>query len=266
MPIAEHPLTFRTGFDQVAAEYDAIRPGYPAALIEDIISMSSLPAEGRILEVGCGTGQATMPFAEQGYQLTGLDIGAALAAVAAQKCRAYPNVQIQVASFEDWEAEPGTFDLIISATAFHWIPPEVGYPKAAYLLKDTGSLAIFSNEHPRPTEGFFVEVQKVHQRVVPEMWREDWPSLQTSVDQATEMINATGLFEPVVVRTYPWEERYTTDEYLRLLNTYSPNRQMSDEKRSQLFQGIADLMESAYGGVVTKPYLAVLYLARKRSP
>src|SRR5262245_17855886 len=126
MPLYEHPLTFRTGFDQVAAEYDAIRPGYPEPLIEDIISMSNLPADGLILEVGCGTGQATIPFAQRGYHMTCLDIGAALAALAAQNCRAYPEVQIQVASFETWEGNPDTFDLIISATAFHWIPPEVG--------------------------------------------------------------------------------------------------------------------------------------------
>ena len=267
MPVYEHPFTFRTAFDQVAAEYNAIRPGYPEALIEDIISMSNLPANGHILEIGCGTGQATLPFAQQGYRMTCLDIGVALAALTAQNCRAYPEVQIQVASFETWEGNPDTFDLIISATAFHWIPPEIGYPKAASLLKDRGSLAIFSNEHPPVTTGFFAEVQQVHQRVVPEMQRnpQDEPNLQASIDQTAAMINATGLFEPVIVKTYPWTETYTTDEYLRLLNTYSPNRQMSEEKRTQLFQGIADLMEGSYSGAVTKPYLAVLYLAKKRS-
>jgi SAM-dependent methyltransferase len=267
MPVIEHPLNFRTGFDEVAAEYDAIRPGYPAALIEDIISITHLPANGHILEIGCGTGQATIPFAQRGYRMTCLDIGAALAALAAQNCQAYPSVQIQVASFETWEAEPRSFDLIISATAFHWIPPEIGYPKAASLLKDIGSLAIFSNEHPPVATGFFAEVQQVHQRVVPEMQSDpqDVPSLQVNIDRTAAMINATGLFEPVLVKTYPWTATYTTAEYLRLLNTYSPNRQMSEEKRTQLFQGIADLMEGSYGGVVTKPYLAVLYLAKKRS-
>jgi SAM-dependent methyltransferase len=114
----------------------------------DVVTLSAIPAEGRILEIGCGTGQATIPFAQRGYKMICLDLGPALAAIAAQNCRPYPNVQIIVTSFEDFPATPDEFDLVISATAFHWIPAEIGYPKAARVLKDSGALAIFSNEHP----------------------------------------------------------------------------------------------------------------------
>jgi hypothetical protein len=69
-----------------------------------------------------------------------------------------------------------------------------------------------------------------------------------------------------MVKTYPWSESYTTADYLRLLNTYSPNRNLTESKRTRLFQGIADLIESKYGGAITKPYLAVLYIAKKRAP
>lgn len=263
MPIDEQPRTFRTGFDQAAADYDAIRPGYPSALINDIITLSHISANGRILEIGCGTGQATLPFAQRGYQLTCLDIGPALAALAAQNCQAYPNVHIQVTSFEDWEAEPATFDLIISATAFHWIPPEIGYPKTAYLLKESGSLAVFYNEHPTATSGFLEEVQHVYRQVLPDSWSDPLtrPSLQTNINQTVATMDATGLFGPVIVKTYPWTATYTTAEYLRLISTYSPNLHLSDQKRNELFQGIADLIETRYDGRITKPYLAVLYLA-----
>lgn len=48
-----------------------------------------------------------------------------------------------------------SFDLVISATAFHWISPEIGYPKAAQVLKDSGYIAIFSNLHRLHTQVFF---------------------------------------------------------------------------------------------------------------
>lgn len=61
--------SFRTIFDQAALDYDEVRPGYPEELIEDVISISAIPKDGRILEIGCGTGQATIPFAKCGYSI-----------------------------------------------------------------------------------------------------------------------------------------------------------------------------------------------------
>ena len=59
--------SLRTIFDQAALDYDDVRPGYPGELIEDVISISAIPKDGRILEIGCGAGQATIPFAKRGY-------------------------------------------------------------------------------------------------------------------------------------------------------------------------------------------------------
>ena len=81
----KQPLSYRTSFDQTALEYDAVRPGYPPALIEDSVTITGLPSPARILEIGCGTGQATLPFAERGDRLTCLDIGAEMLAGARPK-------------------------------------------------------------------------------------------------------------------------------------------------------------------------------------
>ncbi len=266
LPADQRPLTLRMIFDQVVDDYDAVRPGYPSALIDDIITISTLPANGSVLEIGCGTGQATIPFAQRGYQITGVELGPTLAARAIAKCQSYPNVMIHVTSFEDWPAQPEAFDLVMSATAFHWIPPEIGYPKAARILKPTGALTIFSNEHPTPYTDFFAEVQPIYQRVVPE-WShiQTSPSIETRIAATVATVNETGLFAPVIVKTYPWSQTYSTHEYLRLLNTYSDHRNLAPQQRTQLFQEIGDVLERKYGGTITKPYLTVLYLAKKES-
>jgi ubiquinone/menaquinone biosynthesis C-methylase UbiE len=56
----------RSTFDRTALLYDKVRPGYPEELFEDVVSLSGVPAGGRVLEVGCGTGQATLPLARRG--------------------------------------------------------------------------------------------------------------------------------------------------------------------------------------------------------
>ena len=170
-------------------------------------------------------------------------------------------------SFEDWTAEPDEFDLVISATAFHWIPPELGYPKAARVLKDSGALAIFGNEHPAQPEAFFTEVQEIYQKVVPE-WGPPLTNqiiearVEAKIASTVAAINTTKLFEPVTVNTYAWSQDYTTTTYIRLLNTYSDHRNLEEHKRTQLFQEIAALIEKEYGGVVTKHYLSILNFAK----
>lgn len=243
-----------------------MRPGYPEKLIEDVISISGIPQCGRILEVGCGTGQATISFAKRGYSMLCLDIGKELVALARENCRQYPNVQIRNVSFEDWNPNGNLFDLVISATAFHWIPPEIGYTKAAQVLKDTGYIAMFWNLHPTPYTGFFQEVQKVYRSIAPE-WKNpsDGSSTGDEIRLREDYINGTGLFEKALVKQYPWSKRLDKVQYLKLLNTFSGHRNLEKERRAKLFAGISALIEEEFGGTITRPYLSVLYLAKKKA-
>jgi ubiquinone/menaquinone biosynthesis C-methylase UbiE len=63
--MAEARDRLRTIFDEAASLYDEVRPGYPEDLFDDVISLSGIPAGGRILEIGCGTGQVTVPVAKR---------------------------------------------------------------------------------------------------------------------------------------------------------------------------------------------------------
>jgi ubiquinone/menaquinone biosynthesis C-methylase UbiE len=72
----------RSTFDRAALLYDKVRPGYPEELSEDLLSLSGIPAGGRVLEVGCGTGQATLPLARHGYGMLCVELGENLAALA----------------------------------------------------------------------------------------------------------------------------------------------------------------------------------------
>jgi SAM-dependent methyltransferase len=252
----------RFTFNQVALEYDAARPTYPEALVEDVLAISMLPQNGKILEVGCGSGQATLPFARRGYQMIPIW---PRSVCCAQKTQAYPLVRFVCASFEDWQPGEERFDLFLSATAFHWIAPEVGYPKAASLLTDCGYIALFWNYHPRPFTGFFLDVQEIYRRLLP-----DWadpnsaPLLDEDIQGTVNEINQTVLFEPVVVKRYPWSRDYTSAEHLKLLNTYSDHYNLEEQIKKSLFQEIGALIDRKYDGCVTKHHLAVLFIASKR--
>ena len=128
----------RSTFDEAATLYDKVRPGYPGELFEDIASLSGVPPRGRILEVGCGKGQATLPLARRGYEILRVEFGENLAATARRNLAAYPGVEVRTGDFEETPVPEGSFDLLVSATAFHWLDPAVAYPKAARSLRPGG--------------------------------------------------------------------------------------------------------------------------------
>ena len=238
-------------FNTAATLYDEVRPGYPEKLIQDVVDLSGLSDHSKILEIGCGTGKATRPFAERGYEMVCLDIGADLIAVAKGKLKVFPNVSFVEHAFEAWEPD-GKFDLIISATAFHWVDPKVRYLKASEVLQSKGFLAVFSNQHVRKDEGFFAESQSLYDKYYPPL----------TTNRPTHATNFPGVeaFQDPIKRVYPWTQTYSSEQYIKLLNTYSDHIALPDENRHLLFEGIANLIETKYNGQITKYYEAVLDL------
>jgi len=94
-------LTMSSVFDEAAELYDAVRPGYPPELFDDITELTGLGPGFRVLEVGCGTGQATVGFAERGCEVACVDPSSSLVEVARRKLEGYP-VEFIVSRFEDW--------------------------------------------------------------------------------------------------------------------------------------------------------------------
>jgi SAM-dependent methyltransferase len=255
----------RTTFDQVAQFYDEARPGYPGQLVEDVIALSGIPPDGRILEIGCGPGKATIPFAQKGYGMLCLELGAELAALTVAKCKPYPNVQVRNISFEEWPVERAAFDLVISAQAFHWIDPEIGYAKAAASLKDSGSIALFWNRYPPSDTALRRSLADVYRTRAPQLVTPKGKGdLDALIEDIVDDIDASGLFGQVTVKRYPWSQEYTADQYIKLLNTYSDHRSLDERIRRDLFAGVQELIKE-YGGPISRPYLAVLYLASKRT-
>lgn len=254
----------RTSFDEVAEAYSAARPGYPEALIEDTIRLSGIPLGGRILEVGCGPGNATVPWASRGYEIVGVELGENLAALAENACRPHPNAKIVRAAFEKWPLPPEPFDLVLSASAFHWIDPDVGYAKAAAALGEEGAIALCWNRHPPEDTPLRRALGEIYRTIVPELASKGGAeSLDATLQRPIDEIDASGLFSEVTMRSYPWRAEYTAREYIRLLHTYSDHLALPELKWRILCDAIRDLIEE-HGGVIERPYLSVLYVARVR--
>lgn len=259
----------RATFDEAALLYDEARPGYPEALFDDVVSLSGIPPGGRVLEIGCGAGQATAPLARRGYRVLCVELGEKLAVVARRNLARYPLVEVRTGDFERYPLREGAFDLAVSATAFHWLDPEVAYPKTARALRPGGAIALFWNVHVRSSASrdFFEAAQEIYEREAPEIVgpedRKGLPHPDEIPDRAGG-IEGSGLFGDVVRRGYRWDESYDAEGYIRLLNTYSGHRNLNEASRERLLRGISELIENKHDGRIVKGYLTTLYMAHRR--
>jgi SAM-dependent methyltransferase len=257
-------MRLRETFDEAAELYDRARPGYPAALFSDLAELACIGPGCRVLEIGCGTGQATVPLAERGCEIVCVELGASLAAVARRKLARFPSVRVEVAAFEAWQLPPQPFDTVLAATAFHWIDPAVRVTRAAQALRRGGALATIATHHIAGGDAaFFAEVQDCY-----EHWDPATPpglrlSMADEIPFDREDLDGSEQFGPATFRRYEWEVAYSTAQYLNTLLTYSGHRALAPDARSGLLACIAELIESRYGGHIRKRYLSELRVANR---
>ena len=252
----------RNTFDEVASLYDEVRPGYPAEIIDAIVALAGLPPGGRILEIGCGTGQITLPFAARGYAILALEPGNALAALAAQKCRSYPRVDVLPTTFEAWPVERGTFDLALSAQAFHWIEPEYGCAKAAIALARGGALALVWHLDVLEHTAFWQATQPIYDTFFPTTADDPGVSLAAMLRRYEEILRRSEAFADLRQIRHAWERAYAGGDYLKLLSTFSNYGALPGPDRVRFSRAIAEVIDHA-DGVVHRRYETVLLLARR---
>lgn len=260
-------LSLRSGFNNDAERYHARRPNYPPELFEKLIAATHLSAQAKLLEIGPGTGQATKPLAKHGYQITAVELGEDLAAKAQKVLADYPNVDIVTGAFEAVELPERSFDLIYSATAFHWIKPEVKFTKPHRLLKPAGHLAIIHTEHVSDEAGddFFFASQPIY-----DMYQGTGKPINKQGDVTPPRLEALqppekldpNFFTLESFTVFPVKLSYSSQEYIELLATYSPNIALPEEKRAALLAEIKELIDTKYGGRMHKHYGMTLMIAK----
>jgi SAM-dependent methyltransferase len=257
----------KTTFNEDAENYDRARPNYPDAVFDDLAEMTGLGAGSSMLEIGCGTGQATGALAKRGYRVTCVELGDNLAEVARRNLAEYPDVHVENAAFEEWDAEGRRFDAVFAAQAWHWLEPEFRYRKAAEVLRPGGWLAILDVEHafPKDTDPFFFEMRKVYDEITLEKpTHDEWPPpLPENVADMQEEFDASGLFGEFQSTRYVWDLMYTAEGYIALLNTFSDHIASEPWQREHLFSKVRELIEARADPRVRRHWLGILNAGRK---
>lgn len=256
-------------FNEVPELYDRVRPGYPDQLFADLAGIAGLGERSAVLEVGCGTGQATRSLAAAGWQVTAVEPGADLAALARRRLADRPHVQIETSSFERWDDRGRRFDALVAASSWHWVDPAVGWPRAYRVLRPGGWAALLGHvvvRRPGEPE-VYAETADLHERFAP--GNPDWghPPPEDQVrgtDSGWGLVEDPGpLFGPTVVRWYPTVQWFDGAGVADLLRTLSPYRRLAADVREPLLDAIAERIRTRLGDRAPRRHLTVLRVGQR---
>lgn len=246
-------------FGEDAPGYDAVRPTYPAALVDDVVAM--VGASARVIEVGTGTAKATRLLAERGLTGVGVEADAAMAAVARQHLAPYPGWRVEVSDFEWWRPTDGDApaDLVSSAQAWHWVHPQVGLWRAHRLLRPGGVLAVWWNLVAPDASPLRREIDAVYERTgAGEIFG---PTIE---DEGSPFALAPSgvTFVDEAERLYPWTRTFTSGELTALLRTQSNHMLMDPGALDELLAAVAAVVDRA-GGTFDYPYVTRVWTAHR---
>ena len=254
-------------FNTVAETYEKIRPGYPDELYQTLFTYFPLDESACAAEVGIGGGQATPPVLKTGCALTAVEYGDHLAQLCREKFKDYSRFSVITGKFEDVSFPDDTFDLVYSASAFHWVPEEIGYPKVFRILKPGGAFARFAN-HPyqaKDNPALFNEIQCAYaEYYYPYYRRQPGKILEYTEEQAATRAKTAekyGFMETRYALFYR-TRILSSGEYRALLGTYSDHITIEDSIRERFFDAIEKAI-NRHGGFISVFDTIDLQLARK---
>jgi len=251
-------------FDKICALYDRSRVDYPDEIIQDIINYSKIPSDAVILDVGCGTGQATSSFAKKGYFVHAIDASENMISYAKNKYKDFKNINFEASTFEDVSLPNNSVDLITSAMAWHWIKPEGRDEKAWMILKDQGTLALFWSYQLKEESDF---VKAVSEKVLIKYGGENRGPAGSRVkhiasDELFVKFSENPSFTSVVLKEYNKMFIFNKERYVDLVLSYGWVQGLPEEKRKQLVGDLNILFEN-FDNSQSIPYQYILLLAKK---
>lgn len=263
----------RIHFDDIVMNYEKIRPEYPSELFEDILRYSNFKTGLKALEIGAGTGKATLPFLDRGCDITAIEIGCNMANFLSEKFKEYKNFNVINDSFENAILEDNNYDLIYAASAFHWVNAEVGCPKAIRLLRKNGTIALFRyNAMASDNEALNNEIQYFYEKYYYSYYTSSYrPTKKTKEDfmkpsevyisYRFEDLRNYG-FKDVTMKFYDGSKVFSANEYIVWLDTMSDHRSLPESNKAALYEGIRKTILK-HGDCHKVDIIYQLYMGRK---
>lgn len=234
----------------------------PARAFDDLLGLAGLAPGDRVAEIGCGTGQATVPMAERGLAVTAVELGPNLAAVARRRLVGFASARVVTSSFEDWDAGGAVFDAVVAVSSLHWIDPDVRYAKPFALLADGGAMVVAGCRWARAPDAdrFWADVQEDYRAVG---YEGDPPPPPDHVAAWHFPAEAAPYFGEVTSRRYPFSVVYSAGDYLDILASQSGTRALGAVRSADFLARVRHRLDALGSPPLTVSFVGFITVGRR---
>jgi ubiquinone/menaquinone biosynthesis C-methylase UbiE len=236
-------------FDTIADDYDRYREAYPADFITDVLSTIPQRAPGRLCEIGCGSGQATIRLADIGFDITCVEPGTRLLDLARKRLERYSNVSFVESPFESAELSLSEFDVVFAAQSLHWVPAQFRFVRSAEILKPSGyMLAVWRWNHPLSGR-LGTKLNAIFSENVPAYKIETIDEFEQGALGYFNELGASKRFRQCQVRRVPYGWNKDAELYVNWISTWSQLAALTEEERSRVCQMVRHEIDLAGGQI-----------------
>ena len=263
-PSPESAVVLRAGFDADADAYQRTRPVCPPEMFDDLMRLAGLVPGARVLEIGCGTGQATVPLAERGLAVTAVELGASLAALARARTARFPAVAVVTSTFEDWQpADERPWDAVVAFNSLHWVDQRVRYTRPAALLRPRGALIVAGCSWARPSaaEPFWTDVQEDYLAVG---FGGSPPPPPEQIPPWRLPLESGDYFTETAARRYPFQLTYSAADYLAQLSTQSGTKALGPARAGEFLGRVRRRLDGLGWPELTATFAGYLTIGIRR--
>jgi SAM-dependent methyltransferase len=259
MPPAD-PAT-RSVFDLAAAEYDAARPSYPAALFDELEQRAGPLAGQLVLDWGAGTGISSRQLAERGAAVVSLDIGEQMLRRALARS---PQSACVLADGNRMPIRSASVDLVTFAQSWHWFDHRVATAEVARVLKPGGHWAAWWNRATPDGEPWFEEYQALVTSSCPGYAWQRLRDEHMTPDWTDDFVAAEAVVEAVATTTVPWTRHVSAANWITDDRSKSYFIELDPLTRESVLDREAAIIARRFpDGQMTVGYTTTLLLARK---
>ena len=240
---------------------------YPPALFDLLQQTVALPKSPAVVDVGAGTGRATLPMAARGWRLTAVDTDPeALAGLTRRAAAAGVEIATIQASVEATTVPARSVDLVTAAQSFHWFEPAPALAEMARILRPGGSAALFWNWRDADRS----ELVRQHQALLREHGADPSQFLEAplAADEAGRVLRSAPGFETAQRHELEHDWSLTAAEYLELALMPAFVRSMEPRTRGTFERSLTTLVEDAAdsaSATITIPHRTGVWTARRNA-
>lgn len=253
----------KSNYKAIAKEYDMLRPNYPKELFDILAEEANINIDSILLEVGAGTGKATMGFANTGMIIDGIEIEASMAEILKEKTKDF-NVNVSIDSFENWKKKrKEDYDLIYSAQAFHWIDKEIKYKRCHELIKDSGKLGLFWYASVFESDSLFNEISDIFKKYNTGFSSTKKDLLHNLFSRERDELETTQYFDNIKEFRFKGKSiEQDVDTFINRYNTTSAYETLNEENKIKVNKELEKVIKR-FGGIVTTTIYYTLFTADK---